>query len=167
MRNNVTTPTASKICSLLTLFEVIQFLFSFSSAAIFLSWGLVCFWCWGWGESRWCQSLLQKRYFSPSMVLFWNINFSCLIGKYIYIFSIIYKHSATQTYLIMRWWLKIINHFYKRAEKKITNLSNILINTHTHSGDILRAYSLFINHIFLHFFFCCLYHIFSRCSNFS
>lgn len=90
-----------------------------------------------------------------------------LVNIYIYIFSIIYKHSATQTYLIMRWWLKIINHFYKRAEKKITNLSNILINTHTHSGDILRAYSLFINHIFLHFFFCCLYHISRRCSNFS
>lgn len=103
--------------------------------------------------------LLQWCYFEILTFLLLLVN--------VYIFSIIYKHSATQTYLIMRWWLKIINHFYKRAEKKITNLSNILINTHTHSGDILRAYSLFINHIFLHFSFCCLYHIFSRCSNFS
>lgn len=136
MRNNVTTPTASKICSLLTLFEESYNFFSVFPVLLFSFPGVwFVFGVGGGGRADNARVYCKKYIFLLQWYYFEILTFLLLLVN-VYIFSIIYKHSATQTYLIMRWWLKIINHFYKRAEKKITSLSNILINTHTHKVEI-------------------------------
>lgn len=68
MRNNVTILTASKICSLLTLFEDSYNFFPVFPVLLF-SFPGVWFDCGGWGADD-VRVHCNKRYFSPSMVLF-------------------------------------------------------------------------------------------------